>query len=368
MIMRELPQHLVLEGFYMWLNMQEKEQYYSTPLYLYSTLRKEYEDETRLYLELEKDISKIKPSKKENVLKHPSTIYIHYAESIGMLLLRLLNADFSSFEAAYNTFFFAYGFELIKEYAPYVELKSKYSSEIEFVNMIENIYKDSLDKLLEIQDNFRKCVDFIYNLNGNEELKNYKANSKFIAYTIQNDIYTYSQDIEIILDNYVKKHHEYHNEDIKSLVEKIDGNDAKLELNNVYTSSKLSSICFVILEQLVKQDNLPIKTCQNCGRYFIPTFRQNEIYCDFINIDGKPTCREKGAAETYKKNLENVPALLEYRRSYQQKIMAVYRNKENKQIKKEFDKWKEEAQSKIKLFKQGKLDEETLYKWIMENK
>lgn len=48
--------------------------------------------------------------------------------------------------------------------------------------------------------------------------------------------------------------------------------------------------------------------------------------------------------------------------------MTVYRNKDNKQLKKDFDKWKKDAQAKIKLFKQGKLDEDTLYKWMEENK
>ena len=38
---------------------------------------------------------------------------------------------------------------------------------------------------------------------------------------------------------------------------------------------------------------MQIKTCLNCGRYFIPTFRQNEIYCDLKNVDGTPTCRDK---------------------------------------------------------------------------
>ena len=38
------------------------------------------------------------------------------------------------------------------------------------------------------------------------------------------------------------------------------------------------------------------------------------------------------------------------------------------QLKKDFDKWKKEAQAKIKLFKQGKLDEDALYKWMEENK
>lgn len=33
-----------------------------------------------------------------------------------------------------------------------------------------------------------------------------------------------------------------------------------------------------------------------------------------------------------------------------------------------FDKWKKEAQARIKLFKQGKLEEEKLYNWMIENK
>lgn len=33
--MRELPRHLILKDFYLWFNIKEKEEYYSTPLYLY---------------------------------------------------------------------------------------------------------------------------------------------------------------------------------------------------------------------------------------------------------------------------------------------------------------------------------------------
>lgn len=368
--MRELPRHLVSEDFYLWFNFKEKEEYYSTPLYLYNVLRKEKEnDETRLYLELEKDISKTKLNKKKEIIKQPSTIYIHYAESIGMLLIKFLNADFSSFESAYNTFFYAYGFELIKEYTSYIYSKNdEHISDAEFINMIEDIYNTSVDDLLEWQDNFKKCVDFVYNLNGNEELKEQSIYSKFVAYTIKNDIYTYSQDVEIILDNYINIHNKYHYENIENLIKGIEDKDPNLELHNVYTSTKLRSILFTVLDQIVRQENLPIKTCQICGRYFIPTFRQNEIYCDLANVDGSATCRDKGASETYKKNLENVPALLLYRRTYQQKVMTVYRNKDNKQLKKDFDKWKKEAQAKIKLFKQGKLEEEILYNWMMENK
>ena len=258
-------------------------------------------------------------------------------------------------------------FELINEDEHYLESREPLT-DIEFLKILEDTYSDHLEDLLEIQSKFKKCVDFVYNLNGNEELKESSIYSKFVAYTIKNDIYTYSQDIEIILDNYINIHNHNYYEPIEKLIKRIDDKDPNLELHNVYTSKKLRSICFIVLDLLVKQENLPIKICQNCGRYFIPTFRQNEIYCDLENVDGSSTCREKGANETYKKTLENTPALLLYRRTYQQKVMNVYRNKDNKQLKKDFDKWKKEAQAKIKLFKQGKLEVDTLYNWMVENK
>ena len=256
--MKELPSHLVSEDFYIWFNIKEKEEYYSTPLYLYNVLRKDTDkendeekkrDETRVYLKLEKDISKTKLNRKKEIIKHPSTIYIHYAESIGMLLINFLNADFSSFASAYNTFFYAYGFELIKEYVPYIYSKNdEFITDIEFMDMLEDIYNTSLDDLLEWQENFRKCVDFVYNLNGNEEYKEQSIYSKFVAYTIKNDIYTYSQDVEVILDNYINIHNRHHNESIEHLMKDIEDKDPNLELHNVYTSINLRSICFTILD------------------------------------------------------------------------------------------------------------------------
>ena len=370
--MRELPRGTIEEGFYLWFNFEEKEEYYATPLYLYNVNRKRIDKniETRLCLELEKDISKTKLNKKKEIARHPATIYIHYVENLGAILINFLNADFTTYETAYNTFFYAYGYELIKEYVPYQYTKNnEFIDDIEFRKIIKDIYDTSSDSLIEWQENFKKCVDFVYNLNGNEDLKEENKLSKFIAFTIKDsDFYTYSQGIEVITDNYINIHNKHHYDTLEKLIKEIDNKNQELELHNVYTSTKLRSICFTILDQLVRQENLPIKTCQICGRYFIPTFRQNEIYCDLPNVDGSATCREKGATINYKKNLESVPALGLYRKMYQQKVMVVYRNKEDKKIKKDFDKWKKEAQDKIKLFKQGKLEEDKLYNWMIENK
>lgn len=359
--MRELPQHRFFEGFYIWFDKDKKEEYYGTSLYLHNVDQKIDYDKRQVKLVLKKT--------KFDGLKYPGLLYFPYTESFGMMLMRFLNADFSSFEKSYETFFYAYGYELLKEYIPYKELEGKYETEKKMLEVMKKVYEDSKYELYEMQENFRQCVNQVYNLNGEKGFEEASANSKFIANIIKHksDVYRYSSKIEVILDSYSSKDDDYSSVSYENIVNKLEDGELSIKKHNVYTSERLSNILYVILEQIVQVPNLPIKQCQNCGKYFIPSSRQDEVYCEFPDEKGK-TCKEKGALQTYKKNLESIPALLEYRRSYQKKIMIVSRNKENKELKKEFDKWKKEAQEKIKLFKQGKLEEDVLYNWIIENK
>lgn len=359
--MRDLPINDFTEGFYIWFDKEKKEEYYATPLYLHNVDKN---------IDIKTKTQKLVYKKcKFDGLKYPALIGFPYVENFGTMLMRFLNADFSSFEKAYKTFFFAYGFELLREYIPYKELETSYTSEKKMIDIMKKVFEVSSHELYEIQENFKKCINQIYNLDGENELENYSANSKFIANIIkhQSEVYRYSNKIEVFLDNYSNKSHEYDNESYTELVEKIENNQVSINKYNIYTSEKLSNILYLILEQIVQVPNLPIKKCQNCNKYFIPSSRQDEVYCDFEDDEGK-SCKVKGAVQTYKKLLENNPALLEYRRSYQKKIMFVARNKGNKKLKDDFDKWKKDAQVRIKLFKQGELKEEDLYKWIMEHK
>ena len=359
--MRELPQHRFFEGFYIWFDKDKKEEYYGTSLYLHNVDQKIDYNKRQVKLVLKKT--------KFDGLKYPGLLYFPYTESFGMMLMRFLNADFSSFEKSYKTFFYAYGFELLKEYVPYKELEETYETEKKMLEVMKKVYEDSKYELYEMQENFRQCVNQVYNLNGEKGFEEASANSKFIANIIKHksDVYRYSNKIEVILDSYSSKDDDYSSVSYDNIVKKLEDGELSIKKHNVYTSERLSNILYVILEQVIQVPNLPIKQCQNCGKYFIPSSRQDEVYCEFPDEKGK-TCKEKGALQTYKKNLESIPALLEYRRSYQKKIMIVSRNKENKELKKEFDKWKKEAQEKIKLFKHGKLEEETLYNWMIENK
>ncbi len=58
----------------------------------------------------------------------------------------------------------------------------------------------------------------------------------------------------------------------------------------------------------------------------------------------------------------------EYRRTYQQKFMQVRKNKENKELSKDFETWKKQAKEKINFMKKGKLTENEVHEWILKNK
>lgn len=166
------------------------------------------------------------------------------------------------------------------------------------------------------------------------------------------------------------KYEEYGNQSLEKLTKELDKNNSFIKMENVYTSEKLSNIAFMVLEQITKNYNLPIKKCQHFGRYFMPSIRQDELYCDLPNEDGK-SCREKGAKQTYKEKLEKDPVLQEYRKAYQKKFMEVSRSNGDKQKKEDFEEWKTIIQDMLKNYKENKEDNkltEKILKWIDESK
>ena len=104
----------------------------------------------------------------------------------------------------------------------------------------------------------------------------------------------------------------------------------------------LDTLIYIILHEVVS-NSLIIKKCQICGKYFIPN-KSNEIYCEFLNEENNTICRNVGAFQVYKQNLENTPALLENRRIYNRKSNEVSRDKENVKLKEDFKEWRKGAQ------------------------
>ena len=81
--MRKLPQFNFSEGFYIWFNPEAKEEYYSTPMYLYKIDTYNDMDNHRRKIIQESDFYKHKPSKKESAPKHPTSIYVPYMNNLA---------------------------------------------------------------------------------------------------------------------------------------------------------------------------------------------------------------------------------------------------------------------------------------------
>lgn len=368
--MKKMPDDMCFEGFYIWFNSEKKEEYILTPNFLLGELENVYRKD---FLNL-KFISRMTTKsiadyklKNEEVPKWPFIRFTPYVERLGLMLVRFLNTDFSDFIDSYDNFYYAYGTELLEGFSKSFKLKDKYSDEKILLDDFKDFHKHIKKDVTVIQEDFKETVNFLYNLKGNEEYKNNTAQSKFIASIIKKktNLYKYINNTNIINYTYSDKAEDYKNSSFETVLSDLSYDISMLKVSNIYTSNELGDILFIILSQLI-QNNDQIRTCQNCGRYFIPN-KSNEIYCDFLHKDGT-TCRDKGAGQTYKKNLQNIPGLLEYRRTYNKKFNAVSRNRENKKLKEDFDKWKKCAQEEIKKFKQKRITEEELYNWMIKYK
>ena len=365
-----LPENKFFDSFYIWFNKEKREEYYSTPLYLYSVNKKD-DFENRL-VTLYFDKSEIKGrTKEEQGLKYPGNLYFPYVERFGMLLLKFLNANLETYQLAYETFFFAYGFEILKDIDENYtfELKGKYENDEVYLKEMEIIYNELKYKIQEVQEEMKVFVNYVYNFNEQEELKEYTPNQRFAVYLIKHkgQAYTYNKNDNIIQDSYSNKNLELSHFSDRQLLDSFKNNTMLVSMIDTHQSDDLSAICYAVLEELVKTTNNPIKKCQNCGMYFIPNSRLDEIYCDYPKLDGK-TCRDKGAFQAYNERLKQNKALAEYRRLYQLKSMAVGRNKDNKQMKKDFDKWKKDAKDRVNKLKHGLLTEAEVYEWLLNNK
>lgn len=358
----ELPEVTFFDDFYFWFNTETKTEYYATPLYFYKAdFHLDTENKLRDVYYKESELT-------DRGLKHPASMYFPFYEKFGLLLLRFLNADLSNYETANKTFFYAYGFEILKDLDENYkfELKQNYGSNEEYLKATTKIFEDLQDKIIEVQEEFKSAVTYIYNLDNNKLLEKYTCSERFAVYLLKRlgKLYTYYKNDYIIQDSYSREYKEIGNNNEHDLLEALQNKKHLLSMSDTHKSNDIASICYAILGKLVKTPNYPIKKCQNCGMYFIPSTKTDEVYCDYPKENSKP-CRDLGAFQSYTQRLKDNKAMGEYRKKYQKLFMQV---KKNKELSSEFEDWKKQAKEKINDMKKGKLTEDEVYKWIIKSK
>ena len=357
-----LPEVTFFDDFYFWFNTETEKEYYATPLYFYkSDFHLDTENKLRDVYYKETELT-------DRGLKHPASLYFPFHEKLGLLLLRFLNADLSNYEIANKTFFYAYGFEILRDLdeSYKFELKQNYGNDEEYLKATTKIFEDLHENLIDTQEELRKAVTYIYNLDNIKSLEKYTYSERFAVYLIKRlgKVYSYYKNDFIMRDSYSRKYQDFNNDSEYELLETLQSKKQVLSMSDTHKSNDLASICYAILEELSKIPNYPIKKCQHCGMYFIPNAKTDEVYCDYPKENSKP-CRELGAFQSYTQRLKDNQAMGEYRRTYQQKFMQV---KKDKSKSKDFENWKKQAKEKINDMKKGKLTENQVYQWIIKNK
>lgn len=362
--MNKLPEKEFFDSFYIWFNSKEKKEYYSTPSYLYAVSRDINYDKNTLEIKLIKDIQKYKPKVEEIGYKHPATISFPIVHKYGNFLMDLLNMDLTSFETAYNTFFYKYGFEIILDMTNDFTLLGKYENEVEVFERMKTMYIAICGELEVIKEELQELIEYVFNTQKLEKLEGVLPAQRFAVFGSifdkkifkHIDSYTTISERRFVENMELKKYSE------EELLSKIKQNEKVIDISQIYMSNNLVGIAFATLKELFK-DNIIVKKCINCGMYFIPSARIDELYCEYPKIKGK-TCRELGAISTYTEKLKKNKALGEYRRIYQQKTVAVSRNKDNIQMKADFEQWKKQAKEQVNLFKRGKITEDEIIMWL----
>lgn len=110
----------------------------------------------------------------------------------------------------------------------------------------------------------------------------------------------------------------------------------------------------------VVKENKVIKSCQNCGKYFVPAARSDEIYCNNI-FKGNKTCKQVG----YEEKINNDDLLKAYRTAYKTKNAFKNRNKKNNlHAQEDFDNWVKSAKEKLEQARSGIINLSDFKKWL----
>lgn len=113
------------------------------------------------------------------------------------------------------------------------------------------------------------------------------------------------------------------------------------------------------------QDNMHLRKCKYCERYFATFGRTKLEYCDRLIENSSKTCREMGSLRLYEQRKMENPAMREYKRSYKTHNARI---RYGLMTREEFTAWSVEARTKRDLCIDGKLSLEGFVEWLNSDK
>ena len=298
--------------------------------------------------------------------KHNNYRYYNRNEKLklGFQLCDFINTDFSDINSI-KKFINKYGIGTIASLSD-TKIYQYYSKE-EYNETIDNVIDNLKDKLNIYKNAFVADITYIYNLNELEELNNLSpAKRLYILRDSKKEsevrkLYD-SDNLKLTLNNFgdftqFSITEESHAQEIAEIV------------NNDY----LSAYCFesndiiqtFIIELFVMTEieNIAIKKCKNCGKFFVPDNRVDELYCNNIYENNK-TCKEVGPFRTKQKLMQENDDLRIYRNVYQKLLLRTRRNPTNTKYAREFEFFKDDNNKWRENISKGISTEKEYIEWL----
>ena len=113
------------------------------------------------------------------------------------------------------------------------------------------------------------------------------------------------------------------------------------------------------------QEDLHLRKCKYCGRYFATHGRTKLEYCDRLIDNSTKTCREMGSLRLYEQRKMEDPAIREYKRSYKTHNARI---RYGLMTREEFTAWSVEARAKRDACSAGQLPLEEFVEWLNSDK
>ncbi len=297
--------------------------------------------------------------------KNTYTSHIQKSElNIGEQLCDFINTDFENIDS-FKTFIKKYGINFFLnltdiKYSDFPVPAEEYEKSFD---IIFNEYKYTL---VSFRQDIMLDIEYIFNINNLEETKDLTSLQRFQIMT-NSDLG--SKSLNYIDNNKIKINlsafeilREYSSYPMRQDETQRIVNKANISSSYFIECTDIIQTLLMELLEIAKID-IEIKKCRNCGKFFVPNNRSDEIYCSNIFENGK-TCKEIGHFKVQQKMMQENDNLRIYRNVYQKLLLRTRRNPSNVQYAKDFEFFKDENNKWRENISKGIATEKDYLEWL----
>lgn len=284
--------------------------------------------------------------------------------NIGEQLCDFLNTDFEN-PNSFKSLIKKYGINFFLNLTDIKYSDFPVSTE-EYENSLDILINDHKYVFSLFRQDLMLDIEYIFNMNNLEEIKDLTPLQRFQVMTnsdvsskslkkIDNDKVRINLSAFEILRDY--SNYPMRQDETQRIV-------SKANVSSSYFIECTDIIQALLIELLeIAKLNIEIKKCRNCGKFFVPDNRSDEIYCSNIYENGK-TCKEIGHFKVQQKLIQENDDLRIYRNVYQKLLLRTRRNPSNTKYAREFEFFKDDNNKWRENISKGKCTEKEYVDWL----